>query len=191
MKFFGCSGSSLVSRRSSTWSRITSSGMDPGSLVSRRRPSRTNVSGLIDRRRARTTRSPTPSRPYTEKAARTAGCGRPPRVHGNTEALSTSPATRSGSTAAWTDAIRPPIELPITMIRPLPASSTNRARERRRSITLVPRPTAGDRPNPGRSSARTRPSPESPEPTWSQLRCDPPRPWTRTNVVSGGPSHVR
>ena len=67
----------------------------------------------------------------------------------------------------------------------------NRDSVRRRSIMPDPLPARGLCPNPGRSSASTRPSPASPGATRTQFTLVPPSPCTITNVVSAGPAHSR
>jgi len=114
----------------------------------------------------------------------------PPDI-GKTDELKITPATRSGSRAASSSATTPPIELPASTTGPVTTSSRNRASHWRWSMSRVGRPAMGDRPKPGRSGVSTRPSPESPGATCTQLRWEPPSPWRSTNVVPDGPSHSR
>ena len=190
-KASGASGSRWRSRTRSTLIRTISSGIDDGSVATIRYPNRTTCSGSIRLMRIRANRSPTPGVSYSANAPMTAGWGRPPLDHGSADEVSTSPAVEAGSTAACRIAITPPMECPESTTLPVASSEMNRETIRRSSITPDPRPSRSDEPNPGRSIARTRPSPASPGATWSQFRCEPPRPWINTNVVSPGPSHAR
>ena len=82
----------------------------------------------------------------------------------------------------------PPIELPTRTTGPPSTSWTKRLSSAALWLTLVSRPSAGVRPNPGRSSATTRRRSASAGAMPTQLRCDPPSPWTRTTGGSSRPA---
>ena len=85
-----------------------------------------------------------------------------PCARGKTVEVRTRPLIRAGSTAASRRDTNPPIELPARTTGPSVVASRNRESQCRSRMSVVPRPRRGDRPNPGRSGARTRPRPGEP-----------------------------
>ena len=83
----------------------------------------------------------------------------------------------------------PPIEFPARTTSPVASLSMKRDSSWRFAASVARLSASGLRPNPGRSSARTRPSRARPGATRRQFRWEPPRPWTRTKVRSPGPDH--
>ncbi len=115
----------------------------------------------IRRIRAATNRSPTPGRVVQrERRPSPPDAGSHPRPTGTTEQVSTSPATDGRLDRRLQHArSRRPSSSRTTITRPVPSSAMNRETIRRSSIRPEPRPSRGDQPKPGRSSARTRPGP--------------------------------
>ena len=77
------------------------------------------------------------------------------------------------------------MEFPPRITVPVACRAMNRESARRWSISPDPRPALGERPNPGRSSARTRPRPERPGATWTSSGANrrargPARTWSWT-----------
>ncbi|CAA9418684.1 MAG: hypothetical protein AVDCRST_MAG06-3373, partial [uncultured Nocardioides sp.] len=139
------------------------------------------------RRRARAA-WPSIGRAHSATWGSSAGLMNASRSRGMGGASSTRRSSGSGARAAASTATAAPIECPTSVSGPASSRWTTRSRTPPASLTAVERPSAGERPWPGRSTASTRCVEDSARASGPHAACELPSPCTHSTAgASRGP----